>query len=301
MKCEYEEYFFESMRFPQKLWNLVNNCTSGAISWSPSGESITLEYNKFKAEFLCGETAFFKTNNLNSFIRQLNLYGFRKCHRLSDEGHEYKHPFFIKDRKDLLNFIVRKPGSLHIISSVSKQKNHKKKFNRKSNSEMQFDKNTLYEEDKYRKPRRKNIINVDEENRRHLLWNNFAFSPYAHFANNVNSWKPTDPLLHNISKIKKEKPEEADENKNPISNNLPPKNNYSNFVNPGNMYFLVVPGYGPHQNPYIFLNQTFNNGMIPIPRMPFAFQPGKKNPSKTQPEGSSNQWDNDDKVEIITP
>lgn len=65
-----------SAKFPRKLWDIVNSCTTGAISWSLDGTRILVNYKQFQEEYL--STNSFKTDNVASFIRQLNLYGFRK-------------------------------------------------------------------------------------------------------------------------------------------------------------------------------------------------------------------------------
>src|SRR6266480_368998 len=92
-------------RFPQKLWNITNQCKTGAIGWSssPSNDTIFINYESFQQEYLTVEGAFFKTTNIASFIRQLNLYGFRKL--FSDHGTErrqgiqfFKNPFFVRGR-----------------------------------------------------------------------------------------------------------------------------------------------------------------------------------------------------------
>lgn len=101
-------------RFPQKLWNITNQCKTGAIGWSssPSNDTIFINYESFQQEYLTGEGAFFKTTNIASFIRQLNLYGFKKL--FSDHGTErrqgiqfFKNPFFVRGRSDLLREVQR--------------------------------------------------------------------------------------------------------------------------------------------------------------------------------------------------
>ncbi|GIY59706.1 HSF_DOMAIN domain-containing protein [Caerostris extrusa] len=109
---EQKKFPLFNMKFPEKLWFIVNDCETGAIGWGPSGETIHLEYEKFQEEYLDKNMGVFKTNNIASFVRQLNLYGFRKCNRYNEDKHEFKHPLFMKDRKDLIEYVRRKPGSL---------------------------------------------------------------------------------------------------------------------------------------------------------------------------------------------
>lgn len=76
-----QQKLFENMKFPHKLWNIVNDCTSGAIAWSSSGSTILVNSEQFQDQYLTAGAAKFKTKNMASFIRQLNLYGFRKVGR----------------------------------------------------------------------------------------------------------------------------------------------------------------------------------------------------------------------------
>ncbi|XP_033114466.1 heat shock transcription factor-like isoform X2 [Anneissia japonica] len=99
-----------STTFPGKLWRLVNNNLFRSIQWSPEGTSIVINSGLFKSEVLSGgEYGVFKTTNFTSFVRQLNLYGFRKTNICSKsaggeaaEIHYFQHTFFIRNRSDLL-------------------------------------------------------------------------------------------------------------------------------------------------------------------------------------------------------
>ncbi|XP_011703978.1 PREDICTED: heat shock factor protein-like [Wasmannia auropunctata] len=115
----YEDCVLQSMRFPQKLWRIVNECKTGAIRWSAKGDSILLNYKRFQAEYLDARRPIFKTSNITSFIRQLNLYGFRKimchgrdlaCNSCNPHLHEFQHENFRADRADLLSKVCRKAG-----------------------------------------------------------------------------------------------------------------------------------------------------------------------------------------------
>ncbi|KAM9572889.1 heat shock factor protein 5-like [Guaruba guarouba] len=73
--------------FPGRLWQLVNSPRCGSVRWDARGEGLLIDQRLFERELLgagpAGEGAApggrsFKTRNFASFIRQLNLYGFRK-------------------------------------------------------------------------------------------------------------------------------------------------------------------------------------------------------------------------------
>ncbi|CAK9820472.1 Heat shock transcription factor, X-linked member 4 [Anthophora plagiata] len=113
----YDDCIFLSLRFPQKLWRIVNECKSGAIRWSLNGNTILLDYKKFQEQYLDAGNSIFKTKNITSFIRQLNLYGFRKvtshnrdpiCNSHNPDVHEFLHENFRTGRPDLLSRVYRK-------------------------------------------------------------------------------------------------------------------------------------------------------------------------------------------------
>lgn len=108
-------------KFPQKLWQIVNECVSGAISWGKNGKTILIDVHKFINEFLNDSNFVFKTKHFESFRRQLNQYGFRKCH-YSNDIHEFKNEYFIRDRPDLLKFVNREPRWKDISLGRSSQK-----------------------------------------------------------------------------------------------------------------------------------------------------------------------------------
>lgn len=99
--------------FILKLWKMINDpqCDD-LISWSNNGQSfIIIDPAKFSQEL----SKYFKHNNLSSFIRQLNMYGFRKVtaiensglHPGSDDLH-FTHPDFQRDQPERLESIKRK-------------------------------------------------------------------------------------------------------------------------------------------------------------------------------------------------
>lgn len=98
------------LTFPDKLWYMVNEPKYTQIQWNSDGTSIIIPNNhEFIAKVLNNPAkVLFKTKHFASFVRQLNLYGFRKVSEqrkvgqsqpVSTNKSEFKHPSFIKGRK----------------------------------------------------------------------------------------------------------------------------------------------------------------------------------------------------------
>lgn len=96
--------------FLVKLWKLLENSSEKSIVWSDDGHSFIISDPHSFSQSL---SRYFKHNNLSSFIRQLNMYGFRKvatienCGVQTDDLHFY-HPNFIKGHAEQLELIKRK-------------------------------------------------------------------------------------------------------------------------------------------------------------------------------------------------
>uniref|UniRef100_A0A452V1P8 HSF-type DNA-binding domain-containing protein n=1 Tax=Ursus maritimus TaxID=29073 RepID=A0A452V1P8_URSMA len=105
--------------FLTKLWTLVSDPdTDALICWSPSGNSFhVFDQGQFAKEVL---PKYFKHNNMASFVRQLNMYGFRKVVHIEQGGlvkperddTEFQHPCFLRGQEQLLENIKRKVTSL---------------------------------------------------------------------------------------------------------------------------------------------------------------------------------------------
>ena len=94
--------------FLQKTFEMISDTTySDTVCWSQDGKSFLIKNSKaFSEEVL---PKYFKHNNLASFVRQLNMYDFHK-RRCKNQFHVFEHPFFVRERYDLLGVIRRKPA-----------------------------------------------------------------------------------------------------------------------------------------------------------------------------------------------
>ncbi|XP_073677821.1 heat shock factor protein 1 isoform X2 [Garra rufa] len=123
--------------FLTKLWTLVEDPdTDPLICWSPSGNSFhVFDQGRFSKEVL---PKYFKHNNMASFVRQLNMYGFRKVVHIEQGGlvkpekddTEFQHPYFIRGQEQLLENIKRK------VTTVTNIKHEDFKLNSEDVSKM---------------------------------------------------------------------------------------------------------------------------------------------------------------------
>ncbi|KAH1064192.1 hypothetical protein J1N35_029179 [Gossypium stocksii] len=91
----------------RKCYEMVDDeVTDSIISWSQNnGSFIIWDMTEFTVHLL---PKYFKHNNFSSFIRQLNIYSFRK---VDTDRWEFANDGFIKGRKDLLKNIARRKYS----------------------------------------------------------------------------------------------------------------------------------------------------------------------------------------------
>ena len=93
--------------FLEKLFDILedNRSYSHLIAWQPDGNSFIIKkVNEFSEIVL---PRYFKHSNIQSYIRQLNMYGFSKT-RHDSNHHEFTHKLFQRGRRDLLPLIRRK-------------------------------------------------------------------------------------------------------------------------------------------------------------------------------------------------
>ncbi|XP_065069334.1 heat shock factor protein-like [Rhopilema esculentum] len=108
----------DGQNFPYKLWFIINNPQfSDVLHWSQDGMAIVFPDDRLFVQRILKrkEGKIFKTESLKSFVRQLNLYGFRKV--MSDRydgvgrskfGSMFDHEYFIRGRPDLLEYVKRR-------------------------------------------------------------------------------------------------------------------------------------------------------------------------------------------------
>uniref|UniRef100_A0A3Q3J3M4 HSF-type DNA-binding domain-containing protein n=1 Tax=Monopterus albus TaxID=43700 RepID=A0A3Q3J3M4_MONAL len=99
-----------------ELWQLLSNNTFHFFLWSlfQTGASFhVFDQGRFAKEVL---PKYFKHNNMASFVRQLNMYGFRKVVNIEQSGlvkperddTEFQHLYFLQGHEHMLEHIKRK-------------------------------------------------------------------------------------------------------------------------------------------------------------------------------------------------
>ena len=112
-----EHYQTTAPNFIEKLWQLVNDKDSASfISWTPHGSIIVMHLDQFSSQVL---PKYFKHSNYASFVRQLNLYGFRKISHEKDSC-EYAHPLFRRGNEHMFKEIRRKVVSPSCPEAITK-------------------------------------------------------------------------------------------------------------------------------------------------------------------------------------
>lgn len=107
---ELEEDVHKSSFLAKLFAILSNRHISNIISWCEDGERFhIIQGDRFQNEVI---PMYFKHRNLKSFIRQLNLHGFKKLRSKTKQSGQveevYKHHFFRRDQPELVSFIKRK-------------------------------------------------------------------------------------------------------------------------------------------------------------------------------------------------
>uniref|UniRef100_A0A3B3BRR7 HSF-type DNA-binding domain-containing protein n=1 Tax=Oryzias melastigma TaxID=30732 RepID=A0A3B3BRR7_ORYME len=105
--------------FPAKLWSLVNDPANEAIRWDSSGRLVIINQPLLESQVLAPGAAgaagayAFKTSNFSSFVRQLNLYGFKKVDAMNQDRlesvscHYFCNENFQRNRPELVASLRR--------------------------------------------------------------------------------------------------------------------------------------------------------------------------------------------------
>ena len=106
--------------FLEKLYDIMENVSLAPyICWQPDGLSFLIRDVQAVSEFVL--PYYFKHNNIQSFVRQLNMYNFTKT-RHDSNYREFRQPMFQRGRRYLLSMIKRKSQVSSDKSGTAKRK-----------------------------------------------------------------------------------------------------------------------------------------------------------------------------------
>ena len=95
-----------------------------SIKWSEDGTTVVVIPTEMMASVLKETSGIFKTMNYNSFVRQMNLYGFKKLPSESINEHWFQNPLFARDKPDLVSTITRQVSPRNKHSKDQENSSH---------------------------------------------------------------------------------------------------------------------------------------------------------------------------------
>lgn len=114
--------------FLTKMLQMVSRGKESIVRWDSTGHSVIIkDVDKFVEEVL---PKYFKMKKFTSFVRQLNLYGFRKISSEIDPNQcEFFHPYFRQGKTELLSHIVRRTKVRNIskFNTINRENDEKYK------------------------------------------------------------------------------------------------------------------------------------------------------------------------------
>lgn len=113
-------------KFISKLIDIVSNSSlENIVKWNENGDIIEIiDEKKFINEIL---PLYFKHNNFQNFIRQLNMYGFKKVKNYNKDVIPYSNPYFRRNCYSLINEINRKNTGSNFFQYEEKEESSQKK------------------------------------------------------------------------------------------------------------------------------------------------------------------------------
>lgn len=98
----------QEKQFLQQAFDMITSCPNDIASWSLNGSTIIIKNSEKLASTII--PIYFKHSNFASFVRQLNIYGFRKL-RLDSARNpmwsEFAHPLFQRDHPENISLIKK--------------------------------------------------------------------------------------------------------------------------------------------------------------------------------------------------
>jgi hypothetical protein len=141
-------------QFVGKLVEILNDMSnSNLISWNQSGTSFIVKDTETFSQVILPK--YFKTNNFNSFVRQLNMYNFHKVKNANSKGTKGEDPVWEFENE---NFIRDKP---HLLVNIKRKANEKDNGIQAQFYDLQNKYNELFI---YVKNLQEDLIRVKEDN-----------------------------------------------------------------------------------------------------------------------------------------
>lgn len=113
--------------FIKKLYLMINECNNNNIQWIDNNKFIIHNPNKLKKNMI----GIFKNSKIESFIRQLHFYGFKKVDGTRYKEWVYSRKFFTKDGKmlDQIKRNIKVDNSDILLKINEMNKFHIQKYN----------------------------------------------------------------------------------------------------------------------------------------------------------------------------
>ncbi|KAI4875577.1 hypothetical protein NFI96_021318 [Prochilodus magdalenae] len=122
---EHMELNYSMLTFPQKLWRIVYSEDYRSVEWHRLGTCVAINVDLFKAEILSlqGEEKIFESSVMKSFMRQMNLYGFKKIRSLESAAQvRNKGPTIpVLERKEVFYNAYFRRGHPELLSQISRR------------------------------------------------------------------------------------------------------------------------------------------------------------------------------------